>query len=532
LSKTILKLMIVDDEDLVRDLFKHCLNWQELEACISGEAAGAREALELIEQEIPDIIFTDICMPYMDGIEFSRIVREKYPWIKIVILTGHEEFEYAKRSIQAGVTGFLLKPIQDQEIKQAILDLKAKIIREQAERDEYRHLKKQLTENLPYLKEKFFNELLHNQIGTFEIKGKIEYFQIDFQSNSFQVAIIEITPDNQQCYSGTEEQLIVGMQAMDLVAEYYGGKHRIHIFFDYQQRIVILNNDPLLDIPVLLESVKMLLQKQLNCSVTIGIGRNYPSPESIHYSYREAVEALRYKLLIGKDQIISYNDLNFIPLENSPADYQNDEFVFFIKAGCSEKAVNWLELFFTEIGNNHTLTIDSLRAKAFMILATILNTIDELGLRIGDVFDGDNEPYDQILKNDTIPEMKKYLTDLVLNITAVVRSLHDKKECKIAKEIQEYLMQNLANEDLSLTKVAKEFYLNPSYLSRIFKQATGTTFVEYLTKIRMETAIKLLRETDKKAYQIGETIGIPDPHYFGICFKKYTGMSINEFRKI
>ncbi len=532
MSNGILKLIIVDDEYLVRDLFKRCLNWEELNVEIIGEAAGAREALELIDQDIPDIIFTDIYMPYMDGIELSRIIKEKYPWIKIVILTGHEEFEYAKRSIQIGVTDFLLKPIHDDEIKKVVLDLKEKIITEWAEQDEYQHLKKQLTENLPYLKERFLNELLLNKFYSFEILEKLKYFQIEFVSNRFQVAVVEIFFDNYEKSSGIEEQLLMGMQEMALVNEYFGNRSHIYIFFDYQQRIVLLNNDSEIDLSILLESIKLLLEKQLSCTVTIGIGRAYPNSKNIHYSYREAIEALNYKLLIGKDQIISYEELGFVFSNNSPGNYDNnEEFAFFIKTGCSEKAANWLEQFFLEVSSDLSFSIDSLRAKSFMILATIMNTIDGLGLRISDIFENNVDPYDQIFKNDTLPEMKKFLTELALTVSTVVKSLQDKKETKIIKDVQGYLIGNLSNEELSLTKTAKDFYLNPSYLSRIFKQTTGMTFVEFLTKIRMEAAIKLLRETDDKAYQIAEAVGIPDPHYFGVCFKKFTGMSINEFRK-
>ncbi len=531
MSNAILKLMIIDDEDLVRDLFKRCLNWHELGICIVGEATGGREALELMEQEIPDIIFTDICMPFMDGIELSRVIRERYPWIKIVILTGHEEFEYAKRSIQVGVTDFLLKPIHDQEIKLVLLDLKSKIVAERAEHDEYQRLKEQLTEHLPYLREKFLNELLQNKYYNFEIEDKLKYFQIEFESNPFQVAVLEITPANREEHYGAEEHLILGMRGMALINEYYKTEEGHYVFFDYQQRIVVLNNDPTTDISLLLESIKILIQKELKSFVTVGIGRSYPHPENIHNSYREAVEALNYKLLIGKGHIISYNDLNLISRDIPPNDYQNDEFGFFIKTGCGDKAIAWVDSFFKEISANPNFTVDSLRAKAFMILATIINTIDGLGLRTVDIVNENPQAYELIFKNDTLPEMKKFLDDLILTVTTAVKSLHDKKENNITKEVQDYLHNNLANEALSLSKVAKEFYINSSYLSRIFKQATGTTFVEYLTKIRMETAIELLRETNQKAYQIGEAVGIPDPHYFGICFKKYTGMSINEFRK-
>lgn len=526
-----LKLMIIDDEHLVRNLFKRCLNWQEIGFSITGEAAGAREALELIETEIPDIIFTDICMPHMDGLELSQIIREKYPWVKIVILTGHEEFEYAKRSIQVGVTDFILKPIHDLEIKKVVLSLKDKILKERAEREEYQRLKQQLTDNLPYLKEKFFNELLQNKTFDADVKEKLKYFRIDFGLCPFHVAVIEISPCLPTDNTDPEKQLMLAIQGMTLITEYYGKRPHIYIFFDYQQRIVVLNNNSEIETVALLESIKLLLQKELHSCVTVGIGQSYPNPERIHYSYREALDALNYKLLVGKDQIISYNDLNLTPQKTPSTNCQNEELSFFIRAGCCEKALDWLEHFFGGISNDPTFTIDSLRAKAFMVLATTLNTIDAMGLKTGDIFPDDIRPYDRIFQNDTLPEMKDYLKDLVSTVTIAVKNLQDKKEGSITTEVQEYLLKNLADSDLSLTKVAQEFYLNSSYLSRIFKQATGATFVEFLTKIRMEKAIKLLRETDQKAYQIGEAVGIPDPHYFGVCFKKYTGMSVNEFRK-
>lgn len=534
MSDTMLKLMIIDDEQLVRDLFKRCLDWEQLGIRIVGEAAGAREALEMIAEEIPDIIFADIYMPFMDGIELSGIVRQMYPWIKIVILTGHEDFDYAKRSIQVGVCDFLLKPIDDLEIKRVVLDLKGKIVAERAERDEHQRLKEQLTENLPYLKEKFLNELLQNKLYNREIEEKLRYFQIKFEASPFQVAVLELSPLNQEGHFGAEEQLILEMQGMALISEYFMTRPQLYIFFDYRQRMVILNNDSATNISTLLESIKTLIQKELNSSVTIGIGRSYPRPENIHNSYLEALEALNYKLLVGKGQIISYHDLDLGALgarETPPLNYQNEEFAFYIKTGCGEKALTWLDSFFAEISSGPNITVDSLRAKTFMIIAVIINTIDELGLRISDILKEDLQLYDRIFKSDTLPEMKKYLADLITSLTTVVKSLHDKKENNIVKEVRDYLCSNLADETLSLTNIAKKFYLNPSYLSRIFKQATGWTFIEYLTKIRMETAIKLLRETDQKAYQIGEAVGIPDPHYFGVCFKKYTGMSINEFRK-
>ena len=155
-----LKVILVDDEHLVRDLLKNCIKWDDIGMKVAGEASNAHEALDLIEMLMPDIIIADIHMPFIDGIEFSRIVIEKYPHIKILILTGYEEFEYAQKCVKVGVADFLLKPINDDEIIKALLKIKEKINEERNYRNEYDQLKVQLEESLPYLKEKFLNELL------------------------------------------------------------------------------------------------------------------------------------------------------------------------------------------------------------------------------------------------------------------------------------------------------------------------------------------------------------------------------------
>ena len=144
----------------------------------------------------PDVIFTDICMPYMDGIEFGKIVFEKYPSIKIIILTGYEEFEYAKRSIKIGIADFLLKPINDDEIRKVAINIKEKIEAEKNHRAEYNRLKKQLEESMPYLKERLLNELIQNNLENDDMKQRLDYFNIKFDGDNFQIALIEASHAN------------------------------------------------------------------------------------------------------------------------------------------------------------------------------------------------------------------------------------------------------------------------------------------------------------------------------------------------
>lgn len=257
-----IRLLIVDDEQLIRELLKKIICWNELGVCLIGEAESAGQALELSESLHPDLVITDICMSRMDGISLADILIKRYPSVKVVILTGYEEFEYAKRSVRAGVSEYLVKPINAREIRKTVFRLREEILKERCRQEEISALRRDLTE---------------------------------------EAASVEIEAP----------------------------------------------------------------------------------PEDTH----------------------------------------------------------------------------------------------------------------------------------------------------LIERVKKYIKNHLSDPNLSLSTAAKEFHLSAGYVSRTFKQETGMNFTRFLLRARMEQAATLLKTTEMPGYQIGEAVGIPDSHYFSICFKKYTGFSINDFRK-
>jgi two-component system response regulator YesN len=529
-----LKVLIVDDEQLIRNLLKMRIKWEELGFEITGEAASAREALILVEELVPDIIFTDICMPFMDGIEFSRLVIEKFPHIKIVIITGHEEFDYAKKSVKLGISDFILKPINAQEIKNVALSLKEKIFAERTHIKEYEALKQQLEENLPYLREKFLNELLQGELDKEEIRDKMEYFKIskNIVSEVFQVAVAEVSETDKVSRSSEEDRILLSMQCMDLVKKFFHKDNYINIFFDNSRKIVILFNDSGIDSNDCCEMLKTLIINRYKCFVNIGIGTVLSGVEKIKISYKEACEALNYKVVVGKNQVVSYGDINF---SGSHSENHSDKFEklsFFIKAGLTESALDILEQLFSSCCYEGSVTINKPRLNAFDILTGCQHIIMDMDIDTSDIWGYNTQPYSDISRIDNLPELKNYMISMISKIIDKIKSLNDSKASKLVKQIQEYINVNLDNCGLSLPSVAKEFFISPSHLSRLFKQEANQTLIEYITKTRIKKAEKLLKETELKGYQIGEMVGIDDPHYFSILFKKYTGLSINDYRKV
>jgi two-component system response regulator YesN len=531
-----LKVVVVDDEFLIRNYFKRRICWEELGMEIAGEASSAREALDLIDQIIPDIIFTDICMPFMDGIEFSKAVVEKYPHIKIVVVTGHDEFDYAKRSIKLGISDFLLKPVNPDEIRKVALELKSKIELERTHISEYEKLKQRLDESLPYMQEKFLNELLLSELDQYEseIMDKLTYFKIDMnrQSDVFQTAIIEVSSSVGGARGKEEEQILLAMKCSDLIRQVLREDRYVQVFFDNSRKIVIMSNNESLDLTDCCETIKTLLINRCKCFVCIGIGNRVHGLKNIKVSYREACDALNYKVVIGKNQVVNYNDITY----NSDQSWRvipnkGEKLDFFIKAGMKSKAIELIDLLFSESCFNLSTTIENLRLEAIDILSACIRVLLELKIDTSSLWEKNTQPYEEVLRIDSLIEMKDYLKSLIEEVIDKIHRFNERKTNMLIEQIRGYIKQNMHNADITLSTIAKQFYVSPSHLCRLFKQETKQTVIEYITRERMECAARLLKETDLKVYQIGEKVGIIDPNYFSTIFKKFTGLSVNEFRK-
>ncbi|NLD50413.1 MAG: response regulator [Clostridiaceae bacterium] len=529
MSRSMLRVMLVDDEENERNLLKLCINWNEFEMEIAGEASSGREALDLLEDINPDIIITDIRMPFMDGLEFSRIVAETYPYIKVMVLTAHEEFEYAKEGIKVGVSDFLLKPIKRADLKAALVNLKNKIEAERLHKNEFEELRKQLEESFPYIKEKFLNELLQNNLSDEEIKSKLDYFSIKGFESYVQLVLIE--PCHSELDIAEETRVLLGMKCTEIVRQYFKEDTGIEVFVDNSHRIVVLSGGPEVDIVECCEQIKAMIINRLKCYVNIGIGNVHRNLKEIKQSYREASEALNYKVIYGKNHIISFDENKINESTWNMKMDELNEIGFHVKTGLEDKALEMINGIFDGFYSQGLKSIDFVRITSINIITVILNSITELGLDFNDVFEGGKLPYDRVFIIDNLPDMKGYMLNMVKHAISSVKNMRTRKTNKVINEIIEYMKENLSEQELSLAGVAKQFYLNSSYLSRAFKQETGRTFVEFMTGIRIEKALKLFKETDLMLYEVAQEIGIPDPNYFGKCFKKYVGMSVNEYRK-
>lgn len=527
-----IKVMLVDDEENTRNLLKLILDWESLGFEITGEASSGQEGLNLMEELKPDLVISDIRMPFMDGLEFAGLVSENYPAVKVIILTAYEEFEYAKRGIKMGISDFLLKPVKRAEIKESVENIRNKIMSEQINREEYERVRKRLKESLPFMREKFLNELLFSRFQPSDINERLEYYGLTGICKYFQIAVV-----SQGKYSkeqDAEDDMVREILYLDAIKQYFKSDSGVAVFPDFNRNAVIINTQREINLFECCEHIKTLVLNKLKCNVSAGVGNCHSDVNQLQLGYKEAVEALNYKLIYGNNLVISYSDICIQKDNSQKAEIKVDteEILFFIRAGLNEKVHELIDGKFEEISGITSTNSNEVRVFAISLITSILNTISEFDLNSSDFFTSVSELYSDILGLSNIPEIKEYIIAVSERITCRIKLLRESRKNSLMDKVISYIEENIQNADLTLTSLAANFYINPSYLSRTFKQHTGFNFVEYLTRLRIQKAIEYFDKYDRMAYEVAESVGIPDPNYFGKCFKKYTGYSVNDYKKL
>lgn len=418
-----LKVILIDDEMLIRKLLRMKIEWESLGMEVVTEFSNSKKALEEVCKWAPDIIITDICMPGMDGIELSEACINLIPKVKIIILTGYDEFDYAMKSIKIGVADYILKPINAEVITKTLWKVREKIENEKNYQIEYEKLVTQVEESLPIFQEIYLNQVLLEPVTSeaFCVKMKSYEMELHPEVQEIQIAVIEVLNGKIQIEASEQHQnpVILSTKARKLIEEFFS-EYRYMVFCrDGLGRIVILSNNPEVPLQECGETLIKILRSRLSCHIKIGMSSKKMNYSYISIAYREAIETLAYKEVE-------------------------------LSAICTAE----------EITNKE-----------------------------------------------------------------------DDRNPSIVQEILVYIEKNLGDSELSMDQVAEQFYISVGYLGRLLKTKTGWTYGEYLAEARFKKAKQLLLMTNFKGYEIGEQIGIPDPHYLSIWFKKMSGYSLSEFRK-
>ncbi len=534
-----LKVMIIDDEFYFREALKVSIPWKELGFEICGEAKNGKDALVKVADLNPDIMIVDINMPIIDGLEFIQSVKGKGIESKFIILTGHSEFNYAKQAVQLGVNNYILKPVNEEELKSSLFEIKEIIRRETSIKFEFEGLKQQVRDSLPLLKDKLLNELIQGSLipKENETLKKMEYLKININSDYYMVITIELDCGNDANWDNEEKQLWK-YAVSNISSEILDEKFIFDICYDIDDRICIIvgmdgtqnKGDFLTLLESRLELIRAAVCKHLDFTITVGVGSEKAELFDIPVSYRESIIALKHKLTLGKNRIILYSLVAESGIKGTvfSGEYRS-QLLMNIRTADEEEVNKLISQVFMRV-RAENIHHQILFVVCIEMVSVCMEAIVEMGLRIEDVItQGSFNIIEEIQSKKSIAEMETWIKDIFMHTLETIKRNKISKASRLIEEVKKYISRNYQSSELSIDEIAKNLFVNYAHLCFIFKRDAGVTINEYLTEFRIRKAKELFDSGNTLILDVASKVGYADASYFGKCFKKYYGLAPSKF---
>ncbi len=535
--------MLVDDEPHILEALQHHIGWAGLNLRVIGTAVSGTEAYKLCRELRPDLVMTDVYMPGMSGLELVQQLRAELPDIRIVILSGFEEFENARQAMRYGVDHFLLKPAGVKEIEAVLGEIMQDMdVAEQKKRLEERY-KREVDRMLPYLREKLFYELLTTRYQQDELPNeRLEYLEIEKPRRIVAVSLRITRPAFLTKLRERDWQLLrfgAGNIAEEMLRDELSGWPEIQGFvIDYSENVLVLllfqreeADEPLYRAAeALSRKTTEKIMTYLKIEAIAGIGSIRSGICEVIDSYLESREALEAAEFQGAARVYSYREWS--QLQSSADSYTpllkmwNDV----LPGKDMDKVEGKWAAIHAELQAKTQTTLTELQTFGVGLWSSMI-------LFWNEQFPLTPPPYtmSQFLQDIhtryTHNEFVKWLDELVnMWIQGCIKEFMGRKSNRLVEKIKEYVEMNY-DQEISFAAISKELYVHPKYLSQLFKRVTGENFVNYLNRFRIRKAVEYLQSGQHMVYEVSEMVGFNNPAYFSQVFKIVTGKSPSEYMR-
>ncbi|MGZ7442122.1 response regulator [Paenibacillus sp. TH7-28] len=532
-------MIIADDEPFIRDSLKTAIRWEEeFGIQIIGEAKDGQEAYELCLKLKPDILFIDIMMPYWDGLQVAAKLKEAECPAKIIIISGVQDFSYAQNALKINAEGYILKPVKLPELKEIFRKTVDGIHNDRTVQFNLDRLKKQLQENTPLIRDKFLQNLLAGLYPEAkEIWEKIAFFGMPLSPDQqFTVGVLQLDDYKKALEKYSEEYKQLLYFSMQNIINEIMAEQRAGLSFVARENEFILlfcsgGGVGVQEIMGLCEACTLNIGRYLQLSVSIGIGNTCRLIQRVEESYKEALTALIYKFYTGQRSIIHIRDIrpDNETLQSSYLYKLHTDLMNALKVGNTSKTAALLEDLFRRLSEPKP-QLDYVQSLCAEMIFTSARTLYELDGGGEHVHSDRMTVIKEIYGKTEIGQLKDYMLQLFTDLTRYLVNKNTTKNSKTINKIKEIIHEGYARE-LSVAKIAEQVYLTPNYISLIFKQGTNETISDYITKVRIEQAKKLLHNSDLRVMEIAELVGYENPHYFSTVFKKNVGCHPLKYRE-
>ncbi len=521
------KIFLVEDELIIRRNFRENIDWKSAGIEFTGDAADGELALPLIMSKHPDILITDIRMPFMDGLQLASIVKSKLPAIKIIVLTGYKDFDYAKEAIGIGVEDYLLKPITSEKLVEKIKTIAETIKKQQKEEKVIENYKVEISEKKMLEKNVFFSELISGHYTCKEILTKAVPLNISLPAESYSIFLLSILTSD-----GTSFEIPEIYEKLQLYAaseNWICFNRGIEGF-----AVLCMNIDK-----QRWEKFKKQLTIEFSTITEVTYFGVLGSPvhrlSELQNSYIDAQKVFSMRFL-NKDQntLVFYSDIDLLKessllfpsfeLDSEKLDWTLIE--KFLKQGAGKEISSYVSEFFSSLTTTN-LKIPYFRYYLIMnIYFCCSSFLQRTGYEKGCLV--------SVNKNSFLTFSEEKMKSFVESLLRKTIQLRDDKagnhNTVMISKAKEYIQENFNSKEISLYSVAKKIGISSNYLSTLFSNETQMTFIEYLTSVRLEKAMELLMCTTMRSYEISYQVGYQDSHYFSYIFKKNFGMTPKEYR--
>lgn len=525
------KLLLVDDEEEVIQVIMKKICWEELGFTIVGYANNGIKAFEMVEELSPDVVMTDIKMPFMDGMELSNRIRTEFPAIKILFFTGFDEFEYAKEAIHLEAQEYILKPVNSVELTNVFTQLKTKLDQEISEKRNVEILQQYYLESLPLLQANFYTSLIENKIREDEIAKYLSDYQLAFPGPFFCCLVIHTSAH--QIPADMNPLLLsasVNKQAKERLAEKWQAK-----CFSYLGNTILIpqlkDENEAVQLTDDCDKFCKYAHSIIGAVVTIGIGGVCDNLLSLPQSYNSAREAVSYRVIYGSSRAINMKEIVPRQINKSAPAHDNGLSTLFkmIRLGSPQEVMKAADNYW-----KYTLSPEKSLQQHNIDVMELISSLYRFSIN-NDItvenFSGDLKAlYGNLLELEP-DALQKWLTDCCLSLREKLILVRNKSAQSLVEKAKEYVHNHYAREELSLDCICKVLGVSNSYFSTLFKKETGHSFVSYLTDYRMEQSALLLIETSEKSYIIAQRVGYTDPNYFSYVFKRKFGVSPSKYRE-
>ncbi|QHW33315.1 response regulator [Paenibacillus rhizovicinus] len=520
------EVLIVDDEPLARQSLQYLIDWKAFGFKITGEAEDGKQALELMRQRHFSLVLTDIRMPTMNGLEFIEKLRGVSD-AEVVILSGYEDFEYARQGLKLGVNDYLLKPVDEDDLIAALRRIGASIAERQL-------LRRQRDLGLTALRDQFLRRLAHGPLSSPELEEQFRLLNLRNEAERLHCLVVEMDFLSADDGKLTERDIeLKSFAVRNVLEEMCDGKG--YVFEDTEERYGLLlfgtgglnaRND---DMPVkLAEEIGAAVRVNVKETVSIGVGQAAGDLRGVHQAYDSAEKALDAKFLRGKGSILTATNADGGEAE-SPELHALQEAVYEAIRNQREGEVKEALGRLWECCKSSGLGGNRIRAAVLEMLVQLLQLATSYGANSELLFHHDYGDYDRVMRTKTIDELFAFVDMKCVGVLLLLNRLKDMQPNSVIGTVKR-IVQEQYHSNVSLRTVAGQVFLNPNYLGKLFKAGTDSSFNEYLLQVRMEKAKELLLRTDKKVYEIALAVGYGELDWFYKRFKSYAGISAGEFR--